>query len=96
MTVVEDGIFPPLREAWSNWLVLVIVVFTLFVLADYSPTPEQMEMRLPPVDDPVMWFTFALAAVLIIWSWSCGGSDHEENVDPEHPDGRLTYPGDEK
>lgn len=83
-----------LDKIWGKWGIYIIVIASLFIIAGYSPTPEQMEMRLPPPDDPVMWFTFLVAAILIVWSWSTCGSDHEENVDPDHPDGRLTYPGD--
>ena len=62
--MTEDGIFPPLKEAWSNWLVLALVVFILFVLAGYRPTPEQMELQFQPWTIPLV-FALLIGVILV-------------------------------
>lgn len=85
------------NPANHDWMTVILVFAALLIIAGVGPsTPEEMEMRLPTLNDPAMWFIFLIVAVIIIWSWFTCGSDHEENVNAEHPDGQLTYPGDKK
>jgi len=80
----------------KKYMIPILVLFSLFIIAGYSPTPEEMEMRLPPLDSPVTWLSLLLTGIMIVYSWLCCGSDHEEDRDTEHPDGKLTYLGDKK
>ena len=40
----------------------------------------------------IKYLLFLVFAIIVVYSWFCCGSDHEENVDEDYPDGRLTYP----
>jgi len=74
-----------------KWLTIVLVLAALFIIAGIGPsTPEDMEMRLPVFNGPFVWSMMILIFGLLAYTWYCSGSD-QENVDLEHPDGRLTY-----
>ena len=80
----------------KKYMAPILVLASLFIIAGYSPTSEEMELRLPPLDSPIIWLPLFITCIIIIYSWLCCGSDHEEGRDTEHPDGKLTYLGDEK
>ena len=78
---------------FRNMALTAIVLCALFIIAGIDTPIDDMQM--PHLDDPFQWILIGLVGAVIVYSWACCGSDHEENASPEHPDGRLTYPRDE-
>jgi len=80
------------RTWWFKATIILAVVTIPFI----EMSPEDMEMQPPEWRDPVTILIYGVVGIIVIWSWVCCGSDHEENMAPKHPDGRLTYPGDDE
>ena len=89
-----NDLFPKRKE---HYLELIAVCLILLALAFVTSSPNREYYLDNPVpEDPVIVFIFGVVALMCIYSWFCCGSDHEENVSLEHPDGQLTYPGDKQ
>ena len=75
----------------------IIALLGLAFLSISYPTDEyfiENDMPIPEYD--VQDLFIALTALsIVIMSWESCGCDHKENVNKDHPDGRLTYPGEQ-
>lgn len=91
-----SNLFPPRREYIIELALVVSLIFLIFLIGiTFHPT-KKYYLDTPVPKEPIITFMMVIVAVLVIYSWWCGGSNHEENVDTNHPDGKLTYPGDKK